>query len=131
MLETHLKQISLQYSFPLDLEKDGEGFYQLMIDPQTPLAIKELPKGFVCRSDVAALTTQDLEDLLALLMRANYLGQGTKGGVLALNETAQAIVFFTSMLQEYNYKEFKDKIEECVNYLNYWKTRIKEATTKR
>lgn len=131
MLETHLKQLSLQFAFPVDMEKDGEGFYHLVIDTTTTLALKELPKGFMCKAEVSPMPSGDQEDLVALLMRANYLGQGTKGGVLSLNETAQTIVFFTSIAHEYNYKEFKDKIEESVNYLNYWKTRIKAETTKR
>jgi hypothetical protein len=131
MLEAHLKQLSSQFSFPLDFEKDGEGYYQLMIDSSTTISIKELPKGFICKSPVAALPAVEQEDLLALLMRANYLGQGTKGGVLALNETGQTIVFFSSLVHEYNFREFKEKIEEFVNYLNYWKTRIKDEATKR
>lgn len=131
MLENHLKQLSSQFSFPLNLDQDAEGCVYLDIDHQTKLALKELPKGFVCKSDVSLLPPGDQEDLLSLLMRANYIGQGTKGGVLALNETAQTIIFISSITHEYNFREFKEKIEEFVNYLNYWKTKIKDETTKR
>jgi hypothetical protein len=131
MLEAHLKQLSTQFSFPVNFEKNEEGYYQLMLDSSTAISIKELPKGFTCKSTVSALPQGEQEDLLALLMRANYLGQGTKGGILALNETAQTITFFSSLMHEYNFSEFKEKIEEFVNYLNYWKTRIKDETTKR
>ena len=131
MLENHLKQLSSQFSFPINLDKDVEGCVYMQIDQQTVLALKELSKGFVCKSDVSLLPPGDQEDLLSLLMRANYIGQGTKGGVLALNETAQMIIFISSITHEYNFREFKEKIEEFVNYLNYWKTKIKDETTKR
>jgi hypothetical protein len=131
MLETYLKQLSSQYSLLVNFEKDVEGFMHLQIDPHLDLFLKELPKGMMCKATVAPMPGKDQEDLLALLMRANYLGQGTKGGVLALDDTAQTIIFFSSISYEYTYPEFKDKIEEVMNYLNYWKTRIKDETSKR
>lgn len=131
MLETYLKQLSSQYSLFVNFEKDLEGFMHLQMDPSLDLFLKELPKGMMCKAIVAPMPGKDQEDLLALLMRANYLGQGTKGGVLALDDTAQTIMFFSSISYEYTYPEFKDKIEEAMNYLNYWKTRIKDETSKR
>ena len=131
MLSSLLKQLSEQFSFDIDLDKDPEGYMLLRINSNMQLFLKELSVGFTCKAEIAPLPLGEQEDLLALLMRANYLGQGTKGGVIALSDTAQKILFFSSSVDQCNYRQFKEKIEEIVNYLNYWKTRVNDETKKR
>ena len=57
-------------------------------------------------------------------MEANLFGQGTGGGVLGISPERQIFIFSKKILQDLNYQEFKEKIEEFVNYVEFWRLEI-------
>lgn len=126
MLEHLLTQLSEALHFPLLLEQEREKkSYTLTVNETTDLVFKELELGFSCKSWIAPVPKKErLEELYILCMRANFLGQGTKGAVIALDESLKHFLFTLSITEEMNYRLFKDTVEDFVNYLNYWKERI-------
>ncbi len=125
-----LQELAQKFNFTAELEKDPQGFYRLEINEKTVLLLKENNFGLTCKSDITPIASDDNEDLLTLLMRANFTGQGTGGAILCLNPTGQKLLLQNHVFGDLNYKEFKEKIEEFVNYLNYWKTRVSDQTKK-
>ena len=96
------------------------------------MLFKELQTGFTCKSLIAEIPKENpLEDLYILLMRANFLGQGTKNGAIAIDENVKNIIFTMSVPEDLQYRLFKDKVEEFVNYLNYWKKCITDEKYKK
>ena len=130
MLETLVKQLSSNYKFPYEFFKEPSRHYILKIDEDTALIFKELEKGFLIQSALDATPKENVEELFLLLLKANFLGQGTKGSYLALNESGETLLFMHEQTNQLNYPQFKEKIEEFVNYLNYWKLRVKEEIKK-
>ncbi len=59
-----------------------------------------------------------------LLMKANFLGQGTGGGALGLKEDESSLTLSLSLPYEMNYKVFKDSLEEFANFIDYWKKEL-------
>lgn len=130
MLESLLKQLCQNLQLAPPPQKDAHNQFTLSLNPVTSLDFQELEIGFSCKSIVAKIPDEPLEDLLILLMKANFLGQGTKGAVLAIDEKIQHFVFILHVPEETPYIVFKDKIEDFVNYLNYWKERIHKEIKK-
>ena len=132
MLEHLLTELTEKLQLPLNLEKNTLGYYTITLNQETELLFKELQPGFTCKSLIAEIPKENpLEDLYILLMRANFLGQGTKNGAIAIDENVKNIIFTMSVPEDLQYRLFKDKVEEFVNYLNYWKKCITDEKYKK
>lgn len=126
MLEHFMTELSKELNLPLNLEKNTQNYYTFSLNQDTLLFFKDLNPGFSCRSPIAQVPKEnELEELYILLMRANFLGQGTKGAVISIDETIQNILFTLSIPEQINYRLFKEKVEDFVNYLYYWKSKLK------
>jgi len=55
------------------------------------------------------------------LMKANLLGQGTGEQAIGLDHEEKSLTLSCIIPYDINYKEFKEKIEDFVNYLDYWR----------
>lgn len=125
MLEHLLTELTEKLQLPLNLEKNKEGYYTLTLNEETELLFKDLNPGFSCKSLIKEIPKEDsLEDLYILLMKANFLGQGTKGAAIAIDDNVKNFIFTLSVPEELQYRLFKDRVEDFVNYLNYWKKTI-------
>lgn len=130
MLKQYLTTLAARFSFPLEEKEKPERLFLLTIDEETKLTFIETSSGFKVNSLITE-TPKDLsEELLILLLKANFLGQGTKGGVIGLSEF-ETHFLFTKVVDEISSDlEFKEMVEDFVNYLNYWKSRINEELQK-
>jgi hypothetical protein len=125
MLERWLTQLSQQLDVPMTINQELPKSYLLILNQETHLLLKDLNPGFSCRSLIAPLPQEEnLEDLFILCMRANFLGQGTKGAAIAIDPSLQHFLFTLTVTEELTSPLFKETIEDFVNYLNYWKKRI-------
>jgi hypothetical protein len=83
--------------------------------------MKDLDPGFYFSTNIAPLPKKKKEDFLMLLMKANFLGQGTGGATLGLREDESFLTLSLSLPYEMNYKAFKDSLEDFANFVEYWK----------
>src|SRR5690348_10357961 len=85
-----LKQLLQQLTDELELDpastQDKEGMYLLQLSPEMQVRFKELEPGFFFHAPLGKLQEPRREELLMFLMKANFLGQGTGGAVIALDE---------------------------------------------
>ena len=124
MLKHLITELCQQFQLPMNLEINPQGYYEVSVNDTTNLLFKELNPGFSCRSILAPVPQKPTEDLFILLMKANFLGQGTKGSCIAIDDSVQNFLFTLSVPEEINYRLFKEKLEEFINYLEYWRKRI-------
>lgn len=89
----------------------------------------DLSPGAALRAPIQEVPKAKREDLFCLLMRANLLGQGTGENRIGLDTQEKFLTLSLGLPYELNYKTFKDKLEDFINYLVYWKEEI--ATTVR
>ncbi len=85
------------------------------------IAMRDLDPGFYFSSNIGPLPKKKTEDFLMLLMKANFLGQGTGGATLGLKEDESYLTLSLSLPYEMNYKAFKDSLEEFANFIEFWK----------
>lgn len=85
------------------------------------MVMKDLDPGFYFASEIGPLPKKKKEDFLMLLMKANFLGQGTGGSTLGLKEDESCLTLSLSLPYEMNYKAFKDNLEDFTNFVEFWK----------
>lgn len=125
MLEHLLTELCNKLDLPLNLTKDKEGYYPFTLNNEISFHIKELNPGFFVKAILGEVINGSHEELYTLLMKANFLGQGTAGAFLGMDTKAKNFTLTKACKQETSYREFKDFLEEFVNYFEYWKKRIK------
>ncbi len=110
-------------SFPFD-EKEKH----VMFSPRegVDLFLQEMDQGVYFHATIIACPQIKKEDLFLYLMRANLLGRGTGGTSIGLDPQEKFLTLSRSLAYELNYTEFKEKLEDFVNYLLYWRGEIEK-----
>ncbi|MBX9922535.1 MAG: type III secretion system chaperone [Rhabdochlamydiaceae bacterium] len=121
MLEEHLKQLAEDLELPPLLPKDKSSCYYLPLANDFEITVRSLKNGCAFFSKVAAVPTQKREEAFLYFMAANLLGQGTGNQVLGIDPEEKFLTLSCIIPYDMNYKEFKEKIEDFANYLNYWR----------
>ncbi len=112
-------------------EKGVLGPYSLTINEEIIVYVKELNPGITFKSVIYPLfSSSDREGLFSYLMKANYIGQGTGGAIIALDPDEKLLTLSLVLSYEVNYRIFKDRLEEFINYLEYWKLELKRLETR-
>lgn len=124
MLTTHLHQLAQDLKLePLPLK--GEQVYQLSLTPKLTLLFKELPNGMGLNATLCPCPKGNNETLFLVLMKANFLGQGTLGSVIGLDKDEKFLTLSTTMSYEMNYRAFREKVEDFANIVDYWREEIR------
>ena len=123
MLEKQLTLICQELNMVVPQLEPEKG-YTLVLNPTVSLSLRTLDPGFSLFSTIAPCPEKNREELFLFLMSANFLGQGTGGSRIGLNLDEKLLTLSWGFPYEMNYQDFRDRIEEFVNYLLYWRTEI-------
>jgi hypothetical protein len=121
VLEQLLKTLTEELEMDEAPKKAEDGLYHLALNPQLTVAMKELDPGIAFWGKLGPCPTVKREELFILLMKANFLGQGTGRSVIALDESENFLTLSLVLPYDMNYKIFKDALEDFTNYLDYWR----------
>jgi hypothetical protein len=124
----------LEKHLGLVVSKDEKGLlgpYSLPINDEIVVYVKELSPGIVFKSVICPLFgASDREALFSYLMKANYIGQGTGGAIIAIDPEEKLLTLSLVLSYEVNYRIFKERLEEFINYLDYWKSELNRLETR-
>ena len=123
MLKNLLEQLCQELELGTLAPIDENRFHHLKISSY-PISMKDLDPGCYLSSNIGPLPEKKKEDFFMLLMKANFLGQGTGGAAFGLKEDESCLTLSLSLPYEMNYKAFKDSLEDFVNFVDYWKKEI-------
>ena len=124
MLDQYTKDLVKELNIiPSSLSSTADGV-QLEIAKSIKISLKELHPGLFLQAFIAPLPTKQRENILLHAMKANFLGQGTGGHVIGLDATEQFLILSHLISYDVNYLNFKELIEEFVNYLCFWQTEV-------
>ncbi len=127
MLDSVLRDLEKHLGItPVKGSNEMKGFHLLEISGNFEVWVKELDPGVYFHAKIAStFIPRDREAFYIYLMKANFLGQGTGGAAIAIDPDEKFLTLSLSIAYEVNYKLFRDKLEEFVNYLEYWRKEIK------
>jgi hypothetical protein len=124
MLEQLIHTLAEELEFEEIPKKEEGNIYQVPLNPQMSVRMQQLETGVSFWARIGPCPTVKREDLFILLMKANFLGQGTGGSVIALDENENFLTLSSIFPYDMNYKMFKDALEDFANYLDYWKEEL-------
>lgn len=123
-VEQHLVKLAEELELSPPGPKDKSGTLHLALGSEMKISVKELDEGFSLFAQIAPLPAQKREELLMLLMRANFLGQGTGGAAIGLDREEKFLTLSLGIPYEMNYRAFRETIEDFANFVDYWRTEI-------
>lgn len=124
MLEQLLTQLSQELEFPAVPTKDDQQMFHVPINPSMNISMKELDPGIFLYSPIGPCPPQKREELFILLMKANFLGQGTGGGTIGMDPEEKFLTLSLALPYDMNYKAFKGIVEDFANFVDYWREEL-------
>ncbi len=124
MLEQHLTELARALEMEHPPLKDKAGFFALTLNPERTVSVKELDPGCLFFAPIGPCPEKNREQFFMYAMRGNFLGQGTGGGVLAIDENGKFLTLTLTVLSEINFKDFKETLEDFVNFADYWRQEL-------
>ncbi len=107
-----------------------EAFYPIVFSNTITIRLFDLHPGVAMKAPITTCMKQKREDLFIFIMRANLLGQGTGECHIGLDPEEKYLTLSLGLPYEMNYSLFKEKFEDFVNYLVYWKEEIEKFEQK-
>jgi len=123
MIDRYLQELVKELDLTPPSPPDEQKRYHVNLG-KLSITLKYLDPGFYYFSQIAPLPSYKREELFILLMKANFLGQGTGGGTLGLMEDETFLTLSLGLPYEINYKAFRETLEEFVNFVEYWQNEI-------
>jgi hypothetical protein len=120
VLEEHVKKLGADLELPSFSVKNQENLFHLSFGGRLELSIRSLKPGLFLIAKVAPLPLQKREESFMYFMQGNLLGQGTGKQELGIDDEENFLTLSRKIPYEVNYIEFKDAIEDFVNFLDYW-----------
>jgi Tir chaperone family protein CesT len=124
MLEQLLKTLNEELKLETPPKIDKERFYTFLINPHLEIKVKEHDAGTILLAKIGPCPQVKKEKLFSHLMKANFLGQGTGGSSIGLEENENSLTLSSILPYDMNYKMFRDALEDFVNYIEYWKAQL-------
>ncbi|NGX52738.1 MAG: hypothetical protein KR126chlam5_01041 [Candidatus Anoxychlamydiales bacterium] len=122
-MHEHIKKIVKVLELELPKQEKDKSFI-IEITKELEVKIFDLEPGFYFLTNIAPCPNEKKEDLFIYLMRANLLGQGTGRSRIGMDMEEKFLTLSYLVDYEVNYLEFKEKLEDFVNYINFWKKEI-------
>lgn len=123
MLDRHLEQLTKDLSLsPIPPTDEKKQRYLTL--SKISIALKDLDPGIYFHSQLAPTPKQKKEELFMLLMKANFLGQGTGDATLGALEDESFLTLSLALPYDMQYKAFKELLENFVNFVDYWQKEI-------
>src|SRR5690348_5983830 len=117
LVEQHLVNLAQELGPKALAPKDELKRFKLQLGPKMSIFVREIEdEGFILFSRVAEVPLKKREELFILLMKANFLGQGTGGSSLGMEEDEKFLTLSLAIPYEMNYKAFRDQIEDFANF---------------
>lgn len=124
MLEKFLKQLCNELSISPIPQRTKEHYYLLPFNDTINAKFIDLEPGVAFSSNICDCPKMNREELFIWIMRANLLGQGTGGSRIGLNADEKVLTLSLGLPYEMNYSTFKEKFEDFINYVIYWRDEI-------
>lgn len=123
-LEKNLSQLIEELGLASTNVQDPSGYFSLTFKENLTIFLRDLSPGFALKALICPLPEKGREDLFIYLMKANLLGQGTGDQILGADPNEKFLTLSRTISYEIDYINFKEILENFVNYFAFWKGEI-------
>lgn len=99
--------------------------YTLNFEDNIKVDLSSSVEGFLMRGIIGNYPQQNVEFRLLKALEANLLGSGTRGSIIGLTEDGNMLTLSHEVDYNISYKEFKEKVEDFITVINFWRKEIK------
>ncbi len=124
MLESFLQTLTQELLFDTVPQKGESGGFLVSLNTETAVEIFPLDSEVLFFGTIGTLPKLKREEFFILLMKANFLGQGTGGAVIGMDPEENLLTLSLLLPYDMNYKMFREALEDFANFLDYWKTEL-------
>lgn len=116
----------------LNLEKgvypDENKVFSLDLGQDLIVRYNDLHPGLYMVSYLGPLSEKNRETFLIALMHMNLFGNGTGKGVIGYDDEIKLLTFSQVVPYRLQFEEFKNALEDFINYVEFWKTELNKAS---
>lgn len=121
MDDSLINQLSEELDMKEFISVKEPNHYLLSFDQNNAIEIIKSEKTYSIKGIIGTCPKEDPESFLMHIMEANLFGTGTKSSVIGLNEHDNLLTLSSELDYNISYKDFKIKLEDFVNVLNFWR----------
>ena len=130
-LEKYSDQLVNELKLEQKILKDENEVFTLDFGPSLVVKYRDLSPGLYVMAHISPLQEENREALLMQLMRMNLFGNGTKGAVIGYDEESKMLTFTQAVPYRLSYKDFRNTIEDFVNYVELWRNELKKIKERK
>ena len=126
MLERYLKILCEELSISKVPEMGPDRVVSFQFNETLLTKFQDLSPGISIQAEIFPCPEDKKEDLFIWMMRANLLGQGAGGCRIGLSSDEKTLTLSLGLPYEMDYKSFKLRYENFVNYVFYFRNEIEK-----
>ncbi len=126
-IQEYTKQILEQLGMNEGGYPDDHKIYHIDFGNNLIVRYNDLDPGVYFNSDLVVLESKNREAFLMSLMHLNLFGRGAQGAVFGYDEGIKQLTLSLAVPYRLKFKEFKNILEDFVNYIEFWKTELTKA----
>lgn len=130
-IQEYTTQIIEQLGLVSDSYPNENKMFKLDFGGRIVVNYADLHPGVYFVSAVGPIPERGREVVITALMHLNLLGKGTADGVIGYDEEIKQLTFSMAVPYRVQFGEFKNKLEDFVNYVELWKEELKKATEQK
>lgn len=120
MLESLVDQLGQDLQMQ-DLILSSEGTYTLPFDDNIEVRVIQSANSYIFKGIIGPCPQANKDAFIIKIMEANLFGRGTRGGIIGLTEDGNLLTLTAELDYNSSYKEFKEKLEDFVSILDFWR----------
>lgn len=123
MLNEHIEMLCKELDITPVPKWDQKKILALSIGYEKILC-KDLQPGLSMQAPICPTPQKRKEEIFSHIMHGNLLGQGTGLARIGLDHDEKFLTLCLGLPYELSYQQFRDRLEDFVGYINYWRTTI-------
>jgi hypothetical protein len=121
MLDTLVQQLGKELEMEEFITSPEIGHYIASFNDNIQVEMSQSDKSYQLKALIGKLPEKNVDSFLKKTMEANLFGRGTRGAVIGLDAEGNLLTLSLELDYNSSYKDFKDKLEDFVNVLDFWR----------
>lgn len=121
MLERLISQLGQELDMKDLISSLEDRHYLLPFNDDIEIEAIEQGQRYLLKGIIGPYPQNNKEEFFLTAMEANLFGRGTRGMVIGLNEDGKLLTLSVELDYNCPYKEFKEKLEDLISVLDYWR----------
>lgn len=126
MLDTFISQIGNELEMTDFITSPEPGHFQLQFAGDIQVDAAQSQQGYYgFKGIIGDCPKEKAQEFLIKTMEANLFVRQTRGAIIGLNEDGKVLTLTLEVDYNSSYKEWKEKLEDFVNVLEFWRNEAK------